>query len=215
MKKLVLILSFLIVLQINSEGQRLFTGKIIDSGTGKPVGEVEAKLQGKELTTTSNALGFFQLEVDSLDYIELNKPFYETGLVKVSNYRSMKILFQKRTEAEYKEGMDGLLKYLCNNIAYPFKAVDHKTQGMVIVSFEVDSLGQLRNIQKITDLGDGCGNQVVEALKGLPNNWLPAETVTTFILPVTFKSRSSNPIEVNIQLPNGKVIEEIVITSLN
>ena len=42
-------------------GQRQITGKLIDSERTKPVKDALVKVEGKDLETKSNFLGFFQL----------------------------------------------------------------------------------------------------------------------------------------------------------
>jgi hypothetical protein len=71
----------------------------------------------------------------------------------------------------------------------------------------------MNNIKTIKDIGNGCGLEVTELLKRVPNQWIPAETITTFILPVTFRLGDSKIKLKEIELPQGILLTELVITA--
>jgi hypothetical protein len=195
------------------QGQQLITGKVIDFDTNKPVQDVSISVHGKDTKTISNILGYFQLMVDTSDYLILEKTFYESGEVKVSTNTGMKILFKKRKQAGYEGGFEEFYHFLGQSIHYPSKAKIDGIQGRIYTSFVIDSLGQLINIKLLKDIGDDCGNEVIRLLKALPNTWLPAETETTYILPVTFKIGESKIKIKEIRMPQGILLDEIVITA--
>lgn len=210
-----LIKAILILLFASTEvfGQQQITGKVIDFDTDRPVKDVIISVHGTDAKTMSNFLGYFQIMVDTSDYLILEKPFYETGEVKVSTNTGMKILFKKRKQAEYEGGMEEFYHILEQSIQYPSKARIDGIQGRIYTSFVIDSLGQLGNIRLLKDIGDDCGNEVERILKALPNRWLPAETETTYILPVTFKIGESKIKTKDFQMPPGILLDEIVITA--
>ncbi len=73
---------------------------------------------------------------------------------------------------------------------YPKKALDNLTAGTLYVMFEVNIFGLAGNYTVINDIGDGCGDEVVKALKNSPLIWMPAMFenkiyTSRFIIPVT------------------------------
>jgi hypothetical protein len=213
MIKLIKTILILLFASFIVHGQQQITWKVIDFDTNKPVQDVKVSVHGKDISTASNFLGYFQILADTSDYLILEKPFYETGEVKVSTNTGLKILFKKRKQAEYNGGVEEFLQILEQSIKYPSKAKIDGIQGRTYTSFVVDSLGRLGNIKSLKDIGDDCGNEVERILKALPNRWLPAETETTFILPVTFQLGESKIKIKTIQLPPGIILDEIVITA--
>jgi hypothetical protein len=200
-------------LEVHSQYQ--ITAKIIDFETNEPVRDVIISLADKDNTTMSNYLGYFQLMVDTSDYLILEKPFYETGQVKVSTNSRMTILLKKRTEAEYDGGFEEFYQFISQNIKYPANARINGTQGRIYTSFVIDSLGYLEDINLLNDIGNGCGIAVKLVLASLPNYWIPAENKTTFILPVTFKIGNSEIKTNNIELPQGKLLDEVIVTAMS
>ena len=194
--------------------QQQITGKVIDFDANKPVKDVNISVHGKDIKTVSNVLGYFQIMVDTSDYLILEKPFYETGEVKVSTNTGMKILFKKRKQAEYEGGFEEFYHFLGQSIHYPSKARIDGIQGRIYTSFVIDSLGHMNNIKLLKDIGDDCGNEVIRLLIALPNRWLPAETESTFILPVTFRMGESKIKVKDFQMPPGILLDEIVITAI-
>ena len=53
-------------------------------------------------------------------------------------------------------------------IIYPEMAKKKKVEGQVLVQFVVEKDGSISNIQIIHDIGEGCGDEVVRAIKHLP-----------------------------------------------
>jgi hypothetical protein len=208
--KAILVLLFA---SIEVHSQQQITGKVIDFDTKKPVKDVSITVHGTDITTTSNILGYFQVMADTSDYMILEKPFYKTGEVKVSTNTGIKILFEKRKEAEYEGGNEELYHILEQSIQYPSKARIDAIQGSIYVSFAIDSLGHMNNIKLLKDIGDNCGTEVVKVLEALPKRWIPAETETTFILPVTFRIGDSKIKIKDSHMPTGILLDEIVITA--
>jgi len=178
------------------------------------VKDVSISVLGKEINTASNYLGYFQVTVDTSDYLILEKTFYVSGLVKISNNQGMTILVNKRGKAEYEGGFEEFNIFFMENITYPYQARINNTQGGVFVSFDVDSLGQVNNISIIKDIGNGCGDEVVKVLGNLPNMWFPSESETVFILPVTFQLGNSKIKKIDIELPTGILLEELFVTAV-
>jgi hypothetical protein len=194
--------------------QNPLTGRIIDFETNKPVKDVRISVEGKDIESVSNNYGYFQVKVDTTDFLVIEKPFYESGQVRAPFINGMRILIKKRTEPDYQGGFEEFYKFFYFNTIYPEKATSKRTHGKVYISFELDSLGHVDNIKMIKDIGNGCGEEIVRVLKSVPNQWIPTENSTTFILPVSF--RIGNTVEKSIDgiLPPGIILQEIVFTAI-
>lgn len=96
--------------------QQQITARIMDFETNKQLGDVTISILDKDIKTVSNYLGYFQLMVDTSDYLILEKPFYESGQVEVFTNTRMTILFKKRTEAEYEGGFEEFNLFFSQNI---------------------------------------------------------------------------------------------------
>lgn len=87
--------------------------------------------------------------------------------------------------------MADFYRIFSSNVRYPLEARRAKTAGTVYVSFEVNQDGTAVKFSVLKEIGHGCGEEVILALKEIPNAWIPAfvdgEFVSSrFILPVVF-----------------------------
>jgi protein TonB len=87
--------------------------------------------------------------------------------------------------------MQELGKWLAENLVYPSKASDNKTEGMVIIQFIIDKSGAIRDADVVRDIGDGCGKAALSVVNAMPD-WVPGrqrgEPVhVRYTLPVKFK----------------------------
>lgn len=108
---------------------------------------------------------------------------------------------------------------------YPRVARINRTVGTFYILFEIDSLGKAGNFQVVNDIGDGCGDVVLEGLKKIPNFWLAAQKGASvyrarFLLPATFriinrgrelKSRKNGQTQ---EIPMATILPGFVITAL-
>ncbi len=84
-----------------------------------------------------------------------------------------------------------LLNEVFENLEYPEDARKNKVSGMVVVSFVISDKGELGNFKIRREIGYGCGEEAIRAVKKL-GVWKPGikdgiEVNTEFILPVRFK----------------------------
>lgn len=91
---------------------------------------------------------------------------------------------------EFPGGEKALLQYLKENIKYPAEAKEFGTQGKVTLNFTIDQLGNVSNIVIKKDIGDGCGDEAVRVVKGMPR-WKPGKqggkaVKVSFFLPIQF-----------------------------
>lgn len=82
--------------------------------------------------------------------------------------------FHTTTAPEFPGGEASLRTYVRENLQYPPKARENKTQGEVVVRFDVDADGTLRNINLLKDIGDGCGAEALRLVRAMPP-WRPAQ----------------------------------------
>lgn len=205
---------FVILFSVSVSAIGQITCRIIDQDTKKPVKDASVSVLDKNIETTSNILGYFQITADTADHLIIKKPFYETGVVKVPSFKGVQIQITKRKHSDYEGGLEQFAQFLVRNLMYPQKARRNGTQGRFYVSFTIDSLGQMSNIKTIMDIGNDCGSEVTELLKKVPNEWIPAETITTFILPLTFRLGESKIEPKEIELPQGVLLNELIVTSI-
>ncbi len=213
MTKRIALVAIVIAISIPAIGQNQIICRVIDQETKKPVKEATVLIQNKNIETTTNFLGYFQIVADSSDYLVIEKSFYEPGVVKAPS-QGVQIQITKRKHSDYEGGLEEFVGFMQRNIRYPKPARMMGTEGTFYVSFTIDSLGQLANINTIMDIGSDCGLEVVELLKRVPHQWIPAETTTTFILPVTFKLSDPRIKPKEIELPEGVLLKELVVTAI-
>ena len=84
-----------------------------------------------------------------------------------------------------------MLQYIYNNITYPAEAKDAGIEGLAVVSFIVETDGQITNPKILRSIGYGTDEIVLNMVNNMPN-WTPGkqsgETVRVkFNLPVRFK----------------------------
>lgn len=61
----------------------------------------------------------------------------------------------------YKGGTEALKQFITTNLKYPKEALEHKIEGAVEVTFDVNDLGKTFNIQIKESLGYGCDEEVI------------------------------------------------------
>jgi TonB family protein len=71
-----------------------------------------------------------------------------------------------------------LFSLLSSNIRYPAEAREKNVQGTTVVSFIVETTGQMSNYKLLKDIGSGCGDEAMRVLKALDQiglRWKPAQ----------------------------------------
>jgi TonB family protein len=72
------------------------------------------------------------------------------------------------TLPSYPGGEDSLNVFIKKNLQYPKLAKKNKTEGMVTLSFNVDSVGKVRDITVYKSVGNGCDEEAIRILKLIP-----------------------------------------------
>lgn len=88
-------------------------------------------------------------------------------------------------------GMQGLMKFMSENLKYPEQAKEKGIEGTVIVSFVVQKDGSIANPEVLRGIGAGCDAEAVRVVKSFPN-WTPGEkdgkkVNTQMQLPIKYK----------------------------
>ncbi|TGD80238.1 energy transducer TonB [Hymenobacter wooponensis] len=91
---------------------------------------------------------------------------------------------------QYPSGVEGILRFVGENIHYPLDALAQRKQGKVLVYFVVDEIGQVRNVrikQSVFPSLDAESMRVVKRLGRFePCRKAGMAVPTSFIVPVTF-----------------------------
>ncbi len=95
-------------------------------------------------------------------------------------------------QPRYIGSMVEFYKILYTNIQYPNEAKSNSTAGQFYITFEIDTLGHSANFIALNDIGDNCSEEIIRAIKLIPNFWLSAtkdkiKYVAKFILPIKFE----------------------------
>lgn len=145
---------------------------------------------------------------DKLAEEVLSKQFYETGILKseiltkkdsvvYEKYFSidgLEIPKPELTPASPKDGVKGWTNYLALELRYPSEARASGAEGMVVLEFDLDSEGVIKNL-KVVNQGENHKSLELEALRVLekyPHRWVPAlengvPVETRIKLPLKFK----------------------------
>lgn len=77
-------------------------------------------------------------------------------------------------EAEFKGGRDAMMKFISNNVQYPFAARKDGIEGRVYMSFIVKKSGKITDIQVERGVHEVLDEAATEVIKMMPR-WKPAE----------------------------------------
>lgn len=91
----------------------------------------------------------------------------------------------------YPGGEDALLKYVRDNLKYPVKAIENKTEGRTVVRFVVSETGKIQNAEILRSLSPECDAEALRVVNSMPQ-WTPGkqkgENVPVYYtLPVRYK----------------------------
>ncbi len=95
----------------------------------------------------------------------------------------------------YECAQSNLLRFIYDNVRYPFEAREQNISGTVVASFVVEKDGTVSDAKVIKDIGGGCGEEVlriVNAMNEVFIRWKPGMKAgvpvrTRFNLPVRFR----------------------------
>lgn len=64
----------------------------------------------------------------------------------------------------YRGGEEALRKFIKDHLQYPQSALEHKIEGVVEASYDVDGNGRIKNVKVLESLGYGCDEEVVRLI---------------------------------------------------
>ena len=104
---------------------------------------------------------------------------------------SMTLWDSVEVDPEFPDGMEGLYKYLSENIHYPEQAKTDGIEGRVIVNFVIEADGSVSNAKVLRGIGGGCDEEALRVVEAMPK-WTPGKMQdkpvrVQFYLPVVFK----------------------------
>jgi protein TonB len=84
-----------------------------------------------------------------------------------------------------------MFAYIYEHLVYPEEAKEKGVEGMVVVTFMVDTTGCLAGIEVVRDIGCGCGKEAQKVIQTMPF-WNPGKqrgnkVAVMYNLPVRFE----------------------------
>lgn len=91
----------------------------------------------------------------------------------------------------YPGGQEAMMKYLGAKIKYPKEAQGKGIQGIVYVTFVVETDGRIEGVKVLRGIGGGCDEEAVRVVQNMPK-WNPGkqrgkEVRVQYNLPIRFK----------------------------
>ena len=89
-------------------------------------------------------------------------------------------------------GGDAALAAYTTQLNYPEQAQARNVQGRLVVSFVVDTLGQISSYKLLNHLGSGCDEEALRIARTIPGTWVPGRVgsrpvAVEYVLPLTFR----------------------------
>jgi periplasmic protein TonB len=93
----------------------------------------------------------------------------------------------------YKDGEQGLFKYLSKHLRYPSEAIRAGVEGIVVVSFVVNSSGEISDATVVKSLGYGTDEEAMRVIQNMPR-WTPGKqngkpVAVRFTMPIRFSMK--------------------------
>lgn len=183
-----------------ASAQRQITCRVVDIETAKPISGAEVILEGTERRAQTNALGYFQLQIDSMTKLVLNAEGYLSGQVNVPDaVTNFRIDMQPRQEiievveetARFPGGMAAFCEFVGNNLRIPRGA--HGIEGEVYVEFVIDATGAVPpdSVVVLKGFNKSCDHEAVRVIRLSPR-WTPGTqrgnpVAQRMVLPVKFR----------------------------
>lgn len=120
---------------------------------------------------------------------------------------------------EYYGGEEAFYTYISQNLRYPLQARRMGIEGAFLISFDIDSIGDLTNVHLLYPNEDpgGISEEITRVLTSLPPAWIPADSTYNFILPVMFslifQGEKAKSFSFDYDLTNKHVLSEIVVSA--
>jgi protein TonB len=105
---------------------------------------------------------------------------------------SLRVFEVVEEDPEFPGGMNGVARYLLDNLKYPTVSLENNSQGRALVQFVVNSDGSVQDVEINRSTGDAyLDKEAVRVVKAMPN-WKPGRhrgkvVRVKFILQVNFR----------------------------
>lgn len=113
-----------------SFGQRLVTGRLVDKDTGKPIKVATITIAGTNIETAVNVLGFFQLQIDSVDQVIIKSPGYADMEAKIPATNNFRIELVKPDQSTALLDQENQRIYI-DEYEFPCEKVDAKSYRII------------------------------------------------------------------------------------
>ncbi len=157
MKGTILILILILTSTIFLFGQRTITGRLLDKDSGKPVKDATVTLKNTNIETKTNALGFFQLSIDTIDTLLIKSDEYSPmqteipldvnnftiQLTKEETVATVELFMVVEESATFPGGFQKFYDYVSKNLKYPKTAKKAGITGKVFVEFVINRDGTI------------------------------------------------------------------------
>jgi len=118
---------------------------------------------------------------------------YDTNPVLIHNVEEIEepVIFAE-IEPEFPGGMEGLMKYIDENIKYPPICIESGIEGRVYLSFIIEKDGSVSTIKLLRGVQEHMDREAIRVIKNMPK-WKPGEMSygrkvrVKYNVPVTFK----------------------------
>ena len=112
-------------------------------------------------------------------------------VVPVAAVEEDKVWLSTEVAAQYKGGMEAMVKFISKNMRYPSIARRMNIEGTVYVSFVVGKAGEILDATVIKGIDAACDAEAVRVVK-LMKNWSPglqggSPVKVRMVLPITFR----------------------------
>ncbi|SBV93171.1 energy transducer TonB [uncultured Dysgonomonas sp.] len=147
-----------------------------------------------DLTTSTKAIGAFEVENGSTDKDAVRKEF-ETDVVGDGKGgaapKEPEVFVSAQFMPQFPGGEADMYKYIYDNIRYPAVDQEMGIQGKVTVRFVVSKTGEITDIQLLKGISPTCDKEAIRVLKSMPR-WIPGKNngvavPVYFTMPIVFK----------------------------
>ena len=135
-----------------------------------------------------------EVETAAEDVPAIDEANAEEQVTKGPAPQSKKVYESVEQMPEFPGGIEGLVKYLHQNIQYPPMAAQNNIGGRVVLQFVIDETGQVGDVKVVRSVSEEVDAEAVRVIKSLPNfepgrqNGEPV--AVWYTLPVMFKLQS-------------------------
>jgi protein TonB len=103
----------------------------------------------------------------------LNTSFAQSSTVRVEVDLNPAPILDQAIPPEFPGGTSAMETYLKKHVQYPASAAQANVKGFVLVSFRVDTLGNLIAIRVSKSIGYGCEEEAIRVVTQMPR-WKPS-----------------------------------------